>query len=133
MTNCQHHSDEASLRREWRVVIKVKNDLVVDNFTIFVFLGDSGESPADWDTAASTVGSFSTFKAPLESCSNCQEKSGQFIYGAVYMTDMLHDLLPHSARLENKETVTPWLISKLDWRIRQVRIQFCKTIQSLTN
>lgn len=121
---------EASIRREWRVVIKVKNNLVASNFTIFVFLGDPGEALDQWGTSAVTVGSFSTFKAPLESCENCQERDGDYIYGSVYLTDKLHEFLPHRSRLEDRDALTSWLIPKLDWRIRTVNTNLSSILVS---
>lgn len=120
MTNRCRFVDEASIRREWRVLIKVNNNIVVGNFIIFVFIGDAGDVPGEWDAKPSIVGSFSTFKAPLQSCDNCRQSEGKPIHGSVYLTDKLYKLLPHGGRLENQESVTPFLIKKLDWRIRKV-------------
>lgn len=103
------------------MVIEVNNDLVEGNFTIFVFLGESGEVPSEWGHKPSTAGSFTTFKAPLAICSNCQAARGKPIYGSVYLTDRLYDLLPNGSRLEDQGSLVTWLTSKLDWRIRQVR------------
>lgn len=116
-------------------MIKVKNNLVEGNFTIFVFFGDPGGTLAEWGTAAATVGSFSTFKAPLDKCENCQDAEGEYLYGSVYLTDKLHELLPHHSRLEDRDALSNWLIPKLDWRIRKVsiRTQFAqRMIRELT-
>lgn len=106
------------------MLIKVKNNLVAGNFTVFVFLGDSGENTEEWGRHPNAAGSVSTFKAALENCSNCQAKQGDYMYGSVYLTDKLHKVLPQGTRLEDQVSLTPWLSNKLDWRIRQVRRRF---------
>lgn len=120
-TNRRYRADESGIRREWRVMIEVNNDLMEGNFTIFVFLGEAGEVPGEWGRGPSTAGSFTTFKAPLASCGNCQAAQGRPIYGSVYLTDRMFDLLPIGSRLEDQREVVAWLTGKLDWRIRKVR------------
>lgn len=111
--------DVALIRREWRVLIKVKNNLVASNFTIYFFLGTPG-APDQWSSDAATVGSFSTFKAPLEACENCRTAEGAYMHGSVYLTDELCKRLPNTIHLEKPTELKPWLIKHLDWRIREV-------------
>ncbi|RPB06673.1 Di-copper centre-containing protein [Morchella conica CCBAS932] len=111
--------DEATFRREWRVVIKVKKNLLDSNFTIFFFLGQSSDNPGEWGTHPNTVGSFNSLKAPLESCKNCQDHEAHLMHGSIYLTDRMHHSLPDGTQLHDKEPVSRWLTERLDWRIRK--------------
>lgn len=108
------------------------------NFGIFLFLGDGGDDTSKWGTRAIDAGSFMTFKGPIASCPNCQDTKEEWIYGSIYLTDHIYDLLQglkldssiampdidpilSEAGRANKQVLADWLTKHLDWRIRKVR------------
>jgi hypothetical protein len=111
---------EAVSRHEWRLVVKVKKNLVPGNFGIFFFLDEPSDNVEEWATDPKTVGSFHTFKAPLEKCENCQDQKEFFINGSIYLTDSLLEWLPKETPLHDTEAVPNWLKENLHWRIGMV-------------
>lgn len=136
-TNDHRGPDDTSIRREWRVAISVRKDLMDGNFGIFFFFDAAGDDTKKWGTRAIDAGSFMTFKGPIESCPNCEESKDQWIYGSIYLTDHIYELLQglksHSptaipyvdeilaeAGRTDKRVLERWLKEHLDWRIRKV-------------
>lgn len=90
------------------VAISVKQNLMDGNFGIFLFIGDSGDDTSQWGTRAIDVGSFVTFKGPLDTCQNCDDTKDQWIYGTIYLTDHVYDLF-HSLRSGSPKELEPIL------------------------
>lgn len=101
--------------------VAFNNDIVEEDFAVFFFLGEPGP-PSEWGTTDATVGVIYTFKATLEKCKGCQDRKGENINGAIYLTrDLRRVELPPRKDFEDLAPVAEYLTKELSWRIRKVR------------
>lgn len=108
---------------------KIERYIVKPNFTLLLFFGHPGDNPAEWYASPHRVGSFYSFKPPLETCPNCRqlEAAGTLLNGEVRVTNSLLKGLG-STELDDVPGVEAWLKDKLTWRILKVKKHFlCKT------
>ncbi|KAL0636973.1 hypothetical protein Q9L58_004076 [Maublancomyces gigas] len=109
----------AGYRREWRLWIEVKRNLVVPNFNIYALLGNtSPAADSDWTTGSDVAGAFVISKSPITMCQNCRDTENNLLYGGIILTDPLLYHLPNEIKLGDQTQVVEWLQKHLHWRIQ---------------
>lgn len=109
--------------------MKVKRNLILDNFTIFFFLRNPGEDARSWGTHDYRVGSFSTFKGQAEQCVNCanQEAADVYMKGGIDITEAIYYRLQQTQpgkNLDDEEEIVRLLKDELTWKLLDVSIQY---------
>jgi len=106
--------------REWQIDLRVKKDLIPENFTIFFFLGEPEEGQEKWSISPKKLGIFTTFKSSTVYCSNCARQEESFITGGANITHELYNAISlgnNGHPLHDEDFITGYLKKNLTWKM----------------
>jgi len=106
------------------IILRVGKYLIQENVHIFFFLGDSESTSNQWSTSENLIGSFHTFKSPIDVCANCasQEQARTITCGGIHISDELARRLDQDTKLHDIDKVTRYIDDNLTWKIMRVSI-----------